>query len=168
MPSGQMRKFFGEQRHHLTRGRRGECRPQEGSQRNQGAPSVQSPSSNARTPGANCQRGRSSILPTLSVNRPISEGSAGRLWQRRRAEPLFVPSDADREHLGTCHLPDLLDLRARIANHLGNRAEAMKIGLYLSMAPSPASVATLITRRITFLGTRQRDGGCILYHRGPR
>src|SRR4029077_18109987 len=37
-----MRKFFGERRDHLARRRRGERRPQEGSQRNQGAPSVQS------------------------------------------------------------------------------------------------------------------------------
>src|SRR5215471_4267716 len=34
-------------------------------------------------------------------------------------------------HSGTGHVPDLLDLRARITNHLGDRAEAMKIGLYL-------------------------------------
>src|SRR5262245_41284429 len=34
-------------------------------------------------------------------------------------------------HLATRHVPDLLELRARIADHLGNRTEAMKIGLYL-------------------------------------
>src|SRR5215831_2622585 len=34
-------------------------------------------------------------------------------------------------HLATRHVPDLLELRARIADHLGNRAEAAKIGLYL-------------------------------------
>jgi hypothetical protein len=35
-----MRKFFGERRDHLARRRRGECWPQEGCQRNQGAPPV--------------------------------------------------------------------------------------------------------------------------------
>src|SRR5262249_9609563 len=39
-----MRKFLGECRDHLARRRGGECRPQEGCQRNQGAPSVKSPS----------------------------------------------------------------------------------------------------------------------------
>src|SRR5262245_12597884 len=34
-------------------------------------------------------------------------------------------------HSRTRHVPDLLKLRARIADHLGNRAEAAKIGLYL-------------------------------------
>jgi hypothetical protein len=34
-------------------------------------------------------------------------------------------------HSGTRHFPDLLQLRARIANDLGNRAEAMQVGLYL-------------------------------------
>src|SRR5262249_24680191 len=32
---------------------------------------------------------------------------------------------------GSRHVPGLLDLRARITNYLGDRAEAMKIGLYL-------------------------------------
>src|SRR5262249_48039168 len=35
------------------------------------------------------------------------------------------------QHSRTRHVPDLLELRARIADHLGNRAEAMQIGLYL-------------------------------------
>ena len=70
MPSGQMRKFFGKRRNHLARRRRGECWPQEGCQRNQGAPSVQSPSSNGRTAAANCQRGRSSILPPFGKSAP--------------------------------------------------------------------------------------------------
>src|SRR5215831_10555195 len=35
------------------------------------------------------------------------------------------------QHSRTRHVPDLLELRARIADHLGNRAEAAKIGLYL-------------------------------------
>jgi hypothetical protein len=70
VPSGQMRKFFGERRDHLARRRRGECWPQEGCQRNQGAPSVQSPSSNGRTAAANCQRGRSSILPPFGKSAP--------------------------------------------------------------------------------------------------
>src|SRR5215472_15449146 len=34
-------------------------------------------------------------------------------------------------HSGTRHVPDLLELRARIANHFGDRAEATKISLYL-------------------------------------
>src|SRR5262249_7885354 len=35
------------------------------------------------------------------------------------------------QHSRTRHVPDLLELRARIADHLGNRAEAAKIGLSL-------------------------------------
>ena len=56
-PSGQMRKFFGERRNHLARRRGGECRPQEGSQKNQEAPLVQSRPQNGRTARGNCQRG---------------------------------------------------------------------------------------------------------------
>src|SRR5262249_4565923 len=35
------------------------------------------------------------------------------------------------QHSRTRYVPDLLKLRARIANHLGNRAEAMQISLHL-------------------------------------
>ena len=37
-------------------------------------------------------------------------------------------------HSGTGHVPDLLELRARIADHFGDRTEATKIGLYLFQA----------------------------------
>jgi hypothetical protein len=74
-----MRKFFGERRDHLARRRGGECRPQEGCHTNQEAPSVQSPSSNGRTARANCQRGRSSTLPTLRQIRPTPDSSSV-LW----------------------------------------------------------------------------------------
>src|SRR5689334_6214691 len=43
----------------------------------------------------------------------------------------ICPSIAGYVRSATRHVPDLLDVRARIANDLGNRAEAAKIGLYL-------------------------------------
>src|SRR6266566_8619785 len=43
----------------------------------------------------------------------------------------MCPSIAGCVRSATRHVPDLLELSARITDHLGNRAEAAKIGLYL-------------------------------------
>src|SRR6516225_2584694 len=67
----------------------------------------------SRSPGVN---GEGRILGKGSKQRHRCELRASRL-------PVYP--------LTTRYVPDLLELRARIANHLGNRAEAMKIGLYL-------------------------------------
>src|SRR5262249_59487253 len=67
--------------------------------------------------------------------------SGRRMWRHGSKGVHFAPRGAaPRMHLcgrlpmaqlATRNVPDLLELRARIADHLGNRAEAAKIGLYL-------------------------------------
>lgn len=73
MPSGQMRKFLGERRDHLPCRRRGECRPQEGCQRNQGAPSVQSSNGPTRpgTRGASVARDEVHVFRAFDDRRDV-------------------------------------------------------------------------------------------------
>src|SRR5262245_60361039 len=66
LPGGQLRKFPGERRGHLARRRRGEGRPQEGRQRNQGTPSLQS---------STVQRGRARAAYQLVGTRLMSFAS---------------------------------------------------------------------------------------------
>src|SRR6266545_4998782 len=71
---------------------------------------------------------------TRSLHPPMTAcGHRVRFVATRREEFFEVPLSQLPVHLhsATRHPPDLLELRARIANHLGNRAEAAKIGLYL-------------------------------------
>src|SRR5262249_11022272 len=59
------------------------------------------------------------------------EGKKGILHLVERRHGSFISGRLPMAHLATRNVPDLLELRARIADHLGNRAEAAKIGLYL-------------------------------------
>src|SRR5262249_18749269 len=64
--------------------------------------------------------------PQVGQGRILGKGTK----QRHRCE-LRVGRLPAYPHLATRHVPDLLERRPRIADHLGNRAEAVKIGLYL-------------------------------------
>ena len=66
MPSGQMRKFLVAPRPPARR-RRGECRPQEGCQRNQGAPSVQSSNGPTRPGTRGASVARDEVQPNSST-----------------------------------------------------------------------------------------------------
>ena len=50
-----------------------------------------------------------------------------------------------RDQSPAVHVPDLVDVRSRIAHHFGYRTEATQVRFHLSMSDSLASVVTLMT-----------------------